>query len=205
MNVISADFVSSVAFVEDCPKEPLPEFAFVGRSNVGKSSLINYLVNKKNLAKTSSMPGKTRTINHYVINQTKRPWFLVDLPGYGFANAPEKARKKWEKNTREYIIDRKNLMCTFVLIDSRHKPQELDSDFIRWLAKEQAPMAVIFTKTDKLKPGVLEENLELHYAMLSKFLDGLPNVFISSASERTGATEVLDFVTQVMKTWIAEK
>jgi GTP-binding protein len=199
MNVVSSEFVSSVAFVDACPKEVLPEFAFVGRSNVGKSSLINYLVNKKNMAKTSSMPGKTRTINHYIINQSRRPWFLVDLPGYGFANAPEKERKKWERNTREYIKQRENLLCTFVLIDSRHEPLEIDAHFIKWMAKEGCPMAVIFTKTDKLKPGAIDKNMALHEAMLRKFLSDSPNTFITSASERTGKEDVLDFIQQVMK------
>lgn len=199
MNVISAEFVSSVAFVDLCPKEVLPEFAFVGRSNVGKSTLINYLVNKKNMAKTSSMPGKTRTINHYIINQTKRPWFLVDLPGYGFANAPEKERKKWERNTREYISKRENLMCTFILIDSRHEPLDIDGYFIKWMAKEGHPMAVIFTKTDKLKPGVIDKNMAAHEAVLRKFLSDSPNTFVTSASERTGKEDILDFIQQVMK------
>jgi GTP-binding protein len=198
MNILSAEFVVSSVNSDNWPKGNIPEFAFVGRSNVGKSSLINVLVNKRSLAKTSSMPGKTRTINHFIINKEKSPWYLVDLPGYGFANAPEKERKKWEAFTKSYLRERENLVCTFVLIDSRHSPQQVDLSFLKWMAESALPMAIIFTKTDKVKPTELEKNLVSFDAALGEFLDQTPNILVTSSSSRNGRDEVLAFISRLM-------
>ena len=156
MEVKEAQFVTSNSDVKKCPPPKKPEYAFIGRSNVGKSSLINRMTNKKSLAKTSGKPGKTRLINHFIINNE---WYLVDLPGYGYAEVPKAERLKWEKMIRQYILQRENLQCLFVLIDSRHDAQEIDLNFMEWLGTSQIPFSIVFTKTDKLKPSELEENL----------------------------------------------
>jgi GTP-binding protein len=157
MEIKEAHFIVSNTDVKKCPPPNKPEYAFIGRSNVGKSSLINRLTNKKSLAKISGKPGKTRLINHYIINNE---WYLVDLPGYGYAEVPKKERLKWEQFIKRYILQRENLYCVFVLIDSRHEPQKPDLEFMEWLGISQIPFVIIFTKIDKLKPSELEKNLK---------------------------------------------
>src|SRR5690606_23677109 len=153
MEIKDARFIISNTDVDKCPRPDKPEYAFIGRSNVGKSSLINMLTTRKSLAKTSGKPGKTQLINHYLINND---WYLVDLPGYGFAKPGKGESRKWEKFIRKYILLRPNLYCLFVLVDSRHEPQQIDMEFMEWLGISQIPFAIIFTKADKLKPGELE-------------------------------------------------
>jgi GTP-binding protein len=193
MLIKSATFVSSAAQLNQCPPENKPEFAFIGRSNVGKSSLINMLVGQKGLAKTSSTPGKTQLLNYFLINER---WFLVDLPGYGFAKVSKDAREKWEKRLFEYLTKRENLYCVFILVDSRLEPQRNDLDMINWLGEHQVPMAILFTKTDKLKPRELENNCNTWRIALSKYWDDLPTMMITSAENKSGKDEVLDFIEQ---------
>lgn len=194
MEVKQARFVVSNSSVAKCPKPDKPEYAFIGRSNVGKSSLINMLVNSKSLAKTSSKPGKTQLINHFLINES---WYLVDLPGYGFAKAPQSERAKWEKFIREYILLRENLFCLFVLIDIRHDPQAADLEFIDWLGLSGVPFALIFTKSDKLKPAEVPLFLERYQAKLLETWVALPDTFVTSATDFSGRKEILEFIDRV--------
>lgn len=196
MEVKEAQFVTSNSEVKKCPPPKKPEYAFIGRSNVGKSSLINRMTNKKSLAKTSGKPGKTRLINHFIINNE---WYLVDLPGYGYAEVPKAERLKWEKMIRQYILQRENLQCLFVLIDSRHEAQEIDLNFMEWLGTSQIPFSIVFTKTDKLKPSELEENLNKYKEKLLETWEELPPVFITSAETGEGTTEILDYIGDVNK------
>lgn len=196
MEVKEAQFVTSNSDVKKCPPPKKPEYAFIGRSNVGKSSLINRMTNKKSLAKTSGKPGKTRLINHFIINNE---WYLVDLPGYGYAEVPKAERLKWEKMIRQYILQRENLQCLFVLIDSRHEAQEIDLNFMEWLGTSQIPFSIVFTKTDKLKPSELEENLNKYKEKLLETWEELPPVFITSAETGEGTTEILDYIGNVNK------
>ena len=196
MEVKDAQFVTSNSDVKKCPPPKKLEYAFIGRSNVGKSSLINRMTNKKSLAKTSGKPGKTRLINHFIINNE---WYLVDLPGYGYAEVPKAERLKWEKMIRQYILQRENLQCLFVLIDSRHDAQEIDLNFMEWLGTSQIPFSIVFTKTDKLKPSELEENLNKYKAKLLETWEELPPVFITSAETGEGTTEILDYIGNVNK------
>lgn len=196
MEVKDAQFVTSNSDVKKCPPPQKPEYAFIGRSNVGKSSLINRMTNKKSLAKTSGKPGKTRLINHFIINNE---WYLVDLPGYGYAEVPKAERLKWEKMIRQYILQRENLQCLFVLIDSRHDAQEIDLNFMEWLGTSQIPFSIVFTKTDKLKPSELEENLNKYKEKLLETWEELPPVFITSAETGEGTTEILDYIGDVNK------
>jgi GTP-binding protein len=159
MIIHSATFTTCSPSLKQCPDTVKPEFGFIGRSNVGKSSLINMLTGHQRLAKISGSPGKTRTINHFLINES---WFLVDLPGYGFAKVPIKMREKWNKHTEEYILKRENLVCLFVLIDSRHKPQESDLAFMEFLGMNSVPFARVFTKIDKLTAGILEKSIHFY-------------------------------------------
>ena len=159
MHIKSAEFLVSNSNVAKCPKNKMPEYAFIGRSNVGKSSLINMLTDRKNLAKTSGRPGKTQLINHFVINQT---WYLVDLPGYGYARVSKKVKKEFQKFITQYFEEREQLVSAFVLIDCRHEPQPIDREFMQYLGEKQIPFSIIFTKADKLKPKALERNIE-HY------------------------------------------
>jgi GTP-binding protein len=191
MEVKQARFITSNTSVSKCPKPDRPEYAFIGRSNVGKSSLINMLVNSKSLAKTSSRPGKTQLINHFLINEN---WYLVDLPGYGYAQAPKTEVKKWEKFIREYILKRENLYCLFVLIDIRHEPLPVDLEFIEWLGSHQIPFAIIFTKSDKLKPEEIEPNVQKYKEKLLEKWEALPMIFISSAEKFTGKEEILNYI-----------
>ena len=196
MEVKEAQFVTSNSDVRECPPPKKPEYAFIGRSNVGKSSLINRMTNKKSLAKTSGKPGKTRLINHFIVNNE---WYLVDLPGYGYAEVPKAERLKWEKMIRQYILQRENLQCLFVLIDSRHQAQEIDLHFMEWLGLSQIPFSIVFTKTDKLKPSELEENIRKYKEKLLETWEELPPMFTTSAETGTGTTEILDYIEAVNK------
>ncbi len=196
MEIKQAKFVVSNSSVDKCPKPDKPEYAFIGRSNVGKSSLINMLVNSKSLAKTSSRPGKTQLINHFIINET---WYLVDLPGYGYAQAPKTERKKWERFIRQYILKRTNLFCLFVLIDIRHEPQPADLEFIEWLGENQVPFAIIFTKIDKLKPEEIDPSVQIYKETLLEKWNELPDIFLSSADSFIGKEEILRFIDKINK------
>lgn len=191
MKVKYANFVISSTTVTKCPEPKIPEYAFIGRSNVGKSSLINSITGFGKLAKTSGSPGKTITINHFMINNE---WYLVDLPGYGYAKRSKTERSKWDKMIKTYILDRENLMTVFVLIDSRHEPQKNDLEFIDWLGISQIPMALVFTKTDKLKPRELEQSLANYKKTLLESWEELPTIFVTSAVKKTGNEEILDFI-----------
>lgn len=195
LTITSAEFVKSSVAVEQCPAQPLPEFAFIGRSNVGKSSLINMLVQRRKLAKTSGKPGKTQTINHFIINETKgKPWYLVDLPGYGYAKTAKSDRKEWQKFITNYLEQRANLICTMVLIDARHEPQKIDLEFIEYLGLGGIPFACVLTKSDKLKPGALTRNIEVYQAALLETFVTLPPFFVTSAEHSTGRQELLEFL-----------
>ena len=194
MEIKEARFIISNTDVKKCPAPNKPEYAFIGRSNVGKSSLINMLTNKKSLAKTSGKPGKTQVINHFLINEE---WYLVDLPGYGYAKAPITERKKWEKFIQKYILERENLYCLFVLIDSRHEPQPVDIEFMEWLGIRGIPFVMVFTKIDKLKPEELAENLKVYEEKMQESWEKMPDFFVTSAETRQGKTELLEFINKV--------
>lgn len=194
MEIKTAHFLISNSDVKKCPKADRPEYAFIGRSNVGKSSLINMLTNKKALAKISGTPGKTQLINHFHINNE---WYLVDLPGYGYAKVPKTERLKWEKFIRQYIIKRENLYCLFVLVDSRHEPQTTDLEFMEWLGISEIPFTIIFTKTDKLKPEELETKLEAYEKKMFETWETMPGYFISSAETGLGKNEILEFIESI--------
>lgn len=194
MEIKDARFIVSNSKVEKCPAPDKPEYAFIGRSNVGKSSLINMLTNKKSLAKTSGRPGKTQLINHFLINEE---WYLVDLPGYGYAKVPKAERIKWEQFLRRYILKRENLYCLFVLIDSRHAPQQVDLKFMEWLGVSEIPFSIIFTKTDKLKLEELAANLKAYEEKLFETWETMPGYFISSSETTAGKEEILDFIESV--------
>lgn len=166
MQITQAEFIISNTDVNKCPKESLPEYAFIGRSNVGKSSLINMLTNRKNLAKTSGRPGKTQLINHFKINNT---WFLVDLPGYGYARVSKNTKKVFQKFITQYFEKRHQLVSAFVLVDIRHEPQSIDMEFMQWMGENAIPFAIIFTKADKLKPGAIDRNVEDYSKKCLKF------------------------------------
>ncbi len=191
MKIKSAEFRISCSDWRKCPKPVKPEYAFVGRSNVGKSSLINTLVERKGLAKTSQTPGKTQLINHFEINGE---WFLVDLPGYGFAKVPKTIRDKWDKLMKEYLSNRENLMCVFVLVDSRLAPQQNDLDFINLLGANGVPIAIIFTKADKQKPAKTQANVEAFKTTIMEQWEEMPTYFITSSIDKTGREEILDFI-----------
>ncbi|KRO70729.1 MAG: GTP-binding protein [Cryomorphaceae bacterium BACL11 MAG-121128-bin16] len=194
MTIKTAEFVISNTDYKRCPSPQMPEYAFIGRSNVGKSSLINALVNNKNLAKTSARPGKTQLINHFLINKT---WYLVDLPGYGFAKISKTKRAEFHDMISEYLLNRTNLMCLFVLIDSRHNPQAIDQEFIQWLAENEIPFVLVFTKTDKLGKTVLLKNIEEYKLELLKQWEELPKIFITSAEKKTGLSEITTYIEQL--------
>ena len=178
--------------VAKCPKEPLPEYAFIGRSNVGKSSLINMLTNHKGLAKTSGRPGKTQLINHFKINGE---WFLVDLPGYGYARVSKKDKKTFQKYITEYFKKRKQLVCAFVLVDIRHEPQKVDLEFMEWLGSNGIPFAIIFTKADKLKPNAIPTHIHLYeQKMLADVWAEMPLYFVTSSAHGTGREDVLNYI-----------
>lgn len=195
MQIKESKYIISSPSVDKCPKADKPEFAFIGRSNVGKSSLINMLTSKRELAKVSANPGKTQMINHFEITTGKNSkWYLVDLPGYGFAIVSQKQRKSWEKMIDNYIRNRENLMNLFVLVDSRHEPQKIDIDFINRLGEWQIPFSIVFTKTDKNKPGATIRNIDAFMTELSKTWQQPPVYFASSAIKGTGKKELLEYI-----------
>lgn len=191
MPQLKAEFVSSSPNVTMCPKEPLPEYAFIGRSNVGKSSLINMLTQRKKLAKTSSTPGKTRLINHFKMDDS---WFLADLPGYGYAKVSKKEREGFARMIEQYAQLRSNLVCFFVLVDARIPPQQLDLDFIEWLGDSRLPFVIVLTKVDKINQREKSKNLKLLMEELSESWDELPLVFETSATKGTGREQILAFI-----------
>ena len=191
MVIKSAEFVISNSQVSKCPTTGLPEYAFIGRSNVGKSSLINMLTGKKGLAMTSQKPGKTQLINHFIINGA---WYLVDLPGYGYARLSKDGREKLKTMIEDYTLERKELVCLFVLVDSRHEPQKIDLEFIQWLGEEGVPFALAFTKADKLTKGRLAANLEAYKARLLEEWEELPPIFITSSEQQLGRDELLSYI-----------
>ncbi|MEE0894716.1 MAG: ribosome biogenesis GTP-binding protein YihA/YsxC [Bacteroidales bacterium] len=195
MIVSSAEFVKSSQELNQCPQPDMPEFAFIGRSNVGKSSLINMLVDKKDLAKTSSQPGKTQLINHFIIN---KEWYLVDLPGYGYAKTSMENRKKWRKMIEDYLLKRVNLLTVFVLVDSRLEPQKIDLEFINFLGENQVPITLIFTKTDKQSAKKTEESLERFKESLSEYWEELPEIILTSSEKRVGRDEVLETIDKII-------
>lgn len=191
MKIKSAEFVVSNSDVAKCPKPTLPEYAFIGRSNVGKSSLINMLTSRKSLAKTSGRPGKTQLINHFLINST---WHLVDLPGYGYARVSKSSKKTFQKFITDYFEKRTQLVSAFVLIDIRHKPQPIDLEFMEYLGESQIPFSIIFTKADKLKPKAIERHVEDYFNNLLQFWEELPPHFVTSSSKTIGKEDVLKFI-----------
>jgi len=191
MKINSAEFVISNTDIEKCPKERIPEYAFIGRSNVGKSSLINMLTSRKSLAKTSGKPGKTQLINHFKINDH---WFLVDLPGYGYAKVSKKDRSIFAKFIYDYLEKRENLICTFVLVDSRHEPQKIDLSFMEWLGQKGIPFVIVFTKMDKLSSSQLNKNLSKYKTKMLETWEELPQSFMSSAESKLGKMEILKFI-----------
>jgi GTP-binding protein len=191
MIIHSAVFVKSSPSLKDCPVSTKPEFGFIGRSNVGKSSLINMLTGWSRLAKTSVQPGKTRTINHFIVNDN---WYLVDLPGYGYAKVPVKIREEWTKSTENYIMKRDNLVCLFVILDSRLKPQRSDLAFMEFLGINKIPFARIFTKSDKLSPIQVEKSIELYDSEMLERWEFMPSTFVSSAVNREGRDEILSYI-----------
>ena len=193
MKIKTADFVISNTDIDKCPKERIPEYAFIGRSNVGKSSLINMLTGRKSLAKTSGKPGKTQLINHFKINDN---WFLVDLPGYGYAKVSKKNRSIFAKFIYEYLEKRDNLICTFVLVDSRHEPQKIDMMFMEWLGQNQIPFVIVFTKMDKLSSSQLNKNITKYKTEMLKTWEDIPQTFRSSAESGLGKSEILKFIEQ---------
>ncbi len=192
----NAVFMGSFVKEESCPKEEVPEYAFIGRSNVGKSSLINYITNQKDLAKVSSTPGKTQTINFFKINNT---WHLVDLPGYGYARISQSKREEWIKFIRYYLKNRKQLVTVFVLIDSRIAPQKIDLEFVNWLGANQLPVAIIFTKNDKPKSPEMLKNIQNFQKELLKTWGELPLQFVTSSEKRFGKENVLEYIEECNK------
>jgi len=196
MTIQTAEFIISNTQVEKCPQDNLPEYAFIGRSNVGKSSLINMLTNHSKLAMTSSTPGKTLLINHFLIN---KKWYLVDLPGYGYALRGKKIQQQLKDIIESYILKREQLTNLFVLIDIRHEPQKNDMDFVRWLGENGIPFAIIFTKADKLNIAKTRENVNNYMNILHEEWEELPPYFVSSAEKRTGKEEILDYIEKINK------
>lgn len=194
MQIKSADFVVSNSNVDKCPQDHLPEYAFIGRSNVGKSSLINSLLQRRNLAKTSGRPGKTQLINHFIVN---KDWYLVDLPGYGYARVSKSTKKVFQRFITDYFKQRKQLVMAFVLVDCRHEPQPIDLDFITWLGENGVPFGIVFTKADKLKPVALERNIENYLNRLKQDWEELPPYFTTSSLHHSGREELLDYVDQI--------
>ena len=206
MEIINASYLISRPEVAQCPAGDKPEFAFIGRSNVGKSSLLNMLTGQQRLAKTSAAPGKTQMINHFVVKsrnsataKSVAEWYLVDLPGYGYAKVSQKNRKSWGKMIEDYLRKRENLLTTFVLIDSRHEPQTIDLEFVNQMGEWQLPFAIVFTKADKMKPGGLQRNVDLFAAALRENWEALPPFFISSSTDKSGKQEILDYVQGILK------
>ena len=196
MNVAHSEFLVSNTKVENCPKSSLPEYAFIGRSNVGKSSLINMLCNRKKLAKTSSRPGKTKLINHFLIN---KEWHLVDLPGYGYARASKTQKKTFQKFIIDYLNKRKELVSAFLLIDIRHEPQPIDLDFLRWLGKHFIPFSIVFTKADKINEKKIEKKVLDYMKVLEQDWEILPQYFVTSSEKKLGKDTLLNYIQQINK------
>ncbi len=194
MIINSSRFIVSNQSVGKCPSEQRHEYAFIGRSNVGKSSLINMLVNSKNLAKTSSTPGKTMLINHFLINDD---WYIVDLPGYGFALRGKEQRGQLEQMIKGYILNRRQMTNLFVLIDSRHKPMKIDLDFFNWLGENEVPFSIVFTKLDKMGPQAGKRNVKEYCKILLETWEELPPIFLTSSETRLGRDELLDYIGQL--------
>jgi GTP-binding protein len=194
MHITSAEFIKSSSNVKDCPPADLPEYAFIGRSNVGKSSLINLLAGRKTLAKTSITPGKTQLINHFLINNN---WYLVDLPGMGYAKVSQSERQSWERLISNYIINRENLLNTFMLVDSRLEPQKIDLEFMDKLAGNEIEFSIVFTKTDKLKPNELIRKTQEYKRILLNNWEQLPVIFLSSAVSRKGREDILQYIEEI--------
>lgn len=194
MEIKKSEFVISSATLSQCPKDVKAEYAFIGRSNVGKSSLINMLCNHKGLAKTSATPGKTLLINHFIINNE---WYLVDLPGYGFAKRSKSVQQKLQQMISSYILQRKQLVNTFVLVDIRHKAMAIDLEFVNWLGQSGIPFAIVFTKADKLKPSEAKKNVESWMHTLEETWEELPPYFITSSEKRQGRDELLNYIDEI--------
>ncbi len=196
MEINSAKYVISNTDVKKCPQDNKPEYAFIGRSNVGKSSLINMLTGQKGLAMTSATPGKTLLINHFIINDN---WYLVDLPGYGYAKRGQKQQEQITKIIEDYVLEREQLTSLFVLIDSRHAPQKIDLEFITWLGENDVPFGIIFTKADKLSHSKLVENIRNYQKELLEQWEELPISFITSSAKKMGKNEILDYIESINK------
>ena len=195
LTIKQAEFIISSTDHKKGPQDSRPEFAFIGRSNVGKSSLINMLTNQKKLAKTSGTPGKTRLINHFLINES---WYLVDLPGYGYARASKKDIRTWEKFIVDYLLQRENLVNLFVLIDARLEPQKIDVEFMNWCGEKKLPFSMVFTKIDKLSSSELQRNLAKYKKEMLKYWEALPPVFTTSSTSATGREHVLNYIDRVI-------
>jgi len=191
MKIKTAKFVISNTNIDKCPKDNLPEYAFIGRSNVGKSSLINMLTGHKKLAKISGKPGKTQLINHFIINDE---WFLVDLPGYGYAKVSKNLRQKFQSFIYDYFLKRQQLVCSFVLVDSRHEPQKIDLEFMQFLGEKRIPFCIVFTKTDKLGKTVVQNKVAKYKKVMLHTWEEIPPYFLTSATDQTGKKEVLEFI-----------
>lgn len=191
MNITTAEYSASYKSLRSCPTDMKPEFAFIGRSNVGKSSLLNMLCNQKKLAKTSGQPGKTQSINYFIINKN---WYMVDLPGYGYAKISKSQREQWRKMIETYLLFRENLQCAFLLIDLNVPPQAIDLEFMDWMGKMNVPFVIAFTKTDKMKEYKIEENLAAFEAKVLENWEAMPQYFITASEIKRGRDEILDFI-----------
>ena len=200
--ILNARYTASAVRADQYPEGDFAEYAFIGRSNVGKSSLINAMMNHKDLAKTSQTPGKTQLINHFLINEN---WYLTDLPGYGYARVSKSMRKDFEKINTNYILNRQNLVNLFVLVDSRHSPQQIDIEFIEWCGESGIPFSIVFTKADKLKPNTVNANVENYRNELLKSWEELPDMYVTSAEKKIGGDEILEFITKTNELLIKNK
>lgn len=194
MDINASFYKGSYPAESACPKDGFPEYAFIGRSNVGKSSLINMLCDRKELARVSKKPGKTQMLNFYLINHD---WYLVDLPGYGYAKISKKKRQEWRRMVEGYLVKRSMLQCAFVLLDSNIPPQKIDIEFINWLGEARVPFVIVYTKVDRLKPEEVEPNIQLIQEELLKYWNELPRQFVTSANDRLGKSEILNFIEEV--------
>ena len=201
VKITKAEFVISNTVIDLCPKDGKPEYAFIGRSNVGKSSLINMITDRNKLAKTSGRPGKTQLINHFVINDD---WYIVDLPGYGYAKASKTSRAQWEKFISEYLTKREELLNVFVLIDSRLEPQKIDMEFMNWCGEKQIPFSMVFTKVDKLSSTALQKNMAKYKKEMLKTWAELPPVFSSSATSKFGKEQILNYIEKINQSLLGD-